>query len=291
MSPTSVDRTRTRSRAVAVVYWLSGALLLAAIGFGVLQWGKTPTGGTRGGATPAQEARTAREPIAPSRTPGWREVLSDDFSGPQLDSSKWTLYSGQPGGDPAGWWDPSHVSLADGALVISGYQDPAFGDRWVTGGVSTVPAASWTYGKFLVRFRLAAGAGIGHTISLVSEDGSWPPEIDLSEDNGRDRDSTLATLHYGPGDTKISRHVAVDLTHWHTLGLEWLPRMLRFTLDGRVWFTIHGPQVPHIPMGLAIQTQTWPCVGTWGVCPNASTPHVVRMYVDWVVVYARSERW
>lgn len=218
--------------------------------------------------------------------PGWRAVFSDDFHGSTLDTSKWRVYEGPPGGDPAGWWDPRHVSVSGGNLVISAYQDPADGSRWTSGGVTTLPAFAQTYGKYLVRFRLEPGVGIGHTVQLTAADGSWPPEVDFSEDNAKGRDRTLATLHYGPRDSKISRWTPVDLTQWNTLGVEWTPGVLRFTLNGRVWFTIRHPEVPSIPMGLAIQTQSWPCSGTWGVCPNASTPPVVRMYVDWVVAYA-----
>ena len=44
--------------------------------------------------------------------------------------------------------------------------------------------------------------------------------------------------------------------------------------------------VPAVPMVLDMQTQTWPCVGTYGRCPDLTTPKVVRMYVDWVVADA-----
>jgi beta-glucanase (GH16 family) len=222
--------------------------------------------------------------------PGWRQVFAYDFEGHTLDATKWLVYSGQPGGDPAAWFDPRHVSVSNGMLTISGYRDRADAGRWATGGISTRPGLVQTYGKYLVRFRLDPGTGIGHALLLVPADGSWPPEIDFSEDNGSGRVSTLATLHYGLHNSKLFKGTAVNLTQWHTLGVEWTPRLLQFTLDGRVWFRITGSSVPAVPMALAIQSQTWPCVRTWGRCPDSTTPPVVKMYVDWVVAYAPKPR-
>ena len=219
--------------------------------------------------------------------PGWRQVFTDDFNGRTLDSSKWRLYWGKPGGDPAGWYDPRHVSVSNGMLVISAYRDKRDGGRWATGGLSSSPGLAQTYGKYLVRFRLDPGIGVGHAALLMPADNSWPPEIDFSEDNGSGRTGTLATLHYGKHDTHEDAWLgSVNLTQWHTLGVQWSPGKLQYTIDGRIWKTMTGSSVPALPMVLDLQTQTWPCSGTWGRCPNAITPRVVRMYVDWVAAYA-----
>jgi beta-glucanase (GH16 family) len=227
-------------------------------------------------------------PMPTGNLPGWHQVFADDFSGSTLDTSKWRLYWGQPGGDPGGWFDPSHVSVANGQLVISGYRDPADGGKWATGGLSSSPGLVQTYGKYLARFRFDAGVGIAHAILLWPADNSWPPEIDFSEDNGSNRETAYATLHYGAANTQVQRQVAVNLTHWHTLGVEWTPGRLVYTLDGRPWSTLTSSHVPAIPMTLDIQTQAWACgTSTWERCPNATTPSHVNLYVDWAVAYAQ----
>ena len=66
--------------------------------------------------------------------PGWHQVFSDNFNGNRLDRSKWRLYWGKPGGDPAGWFDPRHVFVKNGLLTISAYRDRRDGGRWATGG-------------------------------------------------------------------------------------------------------------------------------------------------------------
>ncbi|MHB1833781.1 MAG: glycoside hydrolase family 16 protein [Solirubrobacteraceae bacterium] len=270
------------------------------VGIGVYELARQPVHGPSPSTSTSSAAGSASQPVVtppPQRVPmptgnlpGWREVFADDFNGSRLDTSRWRVYQGQPAGDPAGWWEPSHVAVSDGMLVISAYRDAADGGRWTSGGVSTDPGFVQTYGKYEVRFRFEQGVGIGHALLLIPQGGVWPPEIDFSEDNGSGRDTTLVTLHYPPGDQRISHHVHVNLTQWHTLGVQWTPRLLRYTLDGRVWSTTAGSEVPSLPMALAIQTQAWPCTGTWGVCPDTRTPRVVRLYVDWVVAYAPAAR-
>jgi beta-glucanase (GH16 family) len=224
-------------------------------------------------------------PTAP--VPGWREVFADDFNGSSLNGSSWSTYYGQPGGDPGAWFAGSHDSVSDGQLVISAYQDPAYGNIWVTGGLDYRVAQ--TYGKYLVRMRRDAGVGISHALILWPADEVWPPEIDFSEDNAKTQQADYATLHYGTAqDAKnISNHIAVDLTQWHTWGVEWTPGKIVYTLDGSPWATVANSDVPAEPMNLCLQTQSWAAgVNSWEGSTGPTTPPVVNMYVDWAVVYA-----
>jgi beta-glucanase (GH16 family) len=218
---------------------------------------------------------------------GWHQVLADDFTGSSLNTSIWHTYGGQPGGDPGGLWAGSHVSVANGDLVISGYRDSVFGGAWVTGGVSSSPGLKQTYGKYLVRMRMDSGVGISHIVLLWPADNSWPPEIDFSEDNGHNRSTNYGTLHYGPTNTQIQNQVAVDMTQWHTFGVEWTPGKLVYTLDGQPWATTTNANVPAVPMVLDMQTQAWGCGdNSWEACPDSTTPSQVNMDVNWVAAYA-----
>jgi beta-glucanase (GH16 family) len=88
----------------------------------------------------------------------------------------------------------------------------------------------------------------------------------------------------------VGNQVSVDLTKWHTFGVEWTPGRLVYTLDGAAWATVRNANVPSIPMVLDIQTQGWACgTSTWEQCPNATTPSRVNLYVDWAVAYARAQ--
>jgi len=215
-------------------------------------------------------------------------AFSDDFSGTSLNGNAWGAYNGQPGGDPGGWWDPSHVVVHDGMLDLQTYQDPAFGNRWVSGGVSSAYALKQTYGKYLVRFRADKGAGISTILLLWPSNGGWPPEIDFSEDGVCNRNGSTATLHYGANNSQTQYSVTADFTQWHTMGVEWTAGQLKYTLDGAVWATVNSPNVPSIPMELDAQAQAGTCGDQWAPCPDATTPAHVNMQIDWVAAYKQA---
>jgi beta-glucanase (GH16 family) len=137
--------------------------------------------------------------------------------------------------------------------------------------------------------RRDAGVGISHALVLWPSNQVWPPEVDFSEDNATDQKTNYATLHYGTAGSPldVSSHLAVDLTQWHTWGVEWTPGSIVYTLDGKTWASMVNAGVPSSPMKLCLQTQSWaPGVDGWEGVTGALTPPVVNMYVDWAVVYA-----
>jgi hypothetical protein len=213
--------------------------------------------------------------------PGWRQVFHDDFAAKGLGDT-WGKYQGQPGGDPYSLWQPSHVDQQDGMLVLEGSREDG---QWITGGVSN-SGISRLYGKWDVRLRIDASDEITYAVLLWPEDEVWPPEIDFAEDGGGPRSSTTATLHYRPDDQIIQRQLDVDLTQWHTVGVEWLPGKATYTVDGRAWATVESNEVPDVPMWLGIQTQAGGCQKGFVSCPTAGTPDRADLQVDWVSVYA-----
>lgn len=249
-----------------------------------------------GEATPTGPVpATANTPAAPSGVPmpvgdlpGWKQVFTDDFTGTTLEQPKWIVYEGQPENDPGGWFDPSRVSVRDGMLVIGAWQDPARDNLYATGGVSNRHSHTGPYGRYQIRFRADQGTGIAYVVLLwPSDDNEYPPEIDIAEDNGKDRQTVYGVLH--PTDQQTYRieefQVKADATKWHTVGLEWTPGRLVYTLDGEVWARTDGGQVPTEQMSLALQTQAWYCGHGWEACPDRSTPERVNLEVDWVVIY------
>jgi beta-glucanase (GH16 family) len=244
------------------------------------------------GVASALAARSPRR--GPDRAPAlgsthWHRVFADEFRH-GLSRARWGRYSGQPAGDPGGWWDPSHVVVRRGILNLETYRDPRFGGRWVSGGVSSARALKQRYGKYLVRFRVDRGKGIAAVLLLFPSADHWPPEIDFAESGGitSARTSMAATLHYGsrPDDHQIQRIVHGDFTRWHTIGVEWTPRRLAYTLDGRRWAVLRSAHVPDEPMELDLQAQAGTCGDRYAPCPDASTPRRVTLQVDRVIAYA-----
>lgn len=229
----------------------------------------------------------ALPPIHARSNSEWRLVFYDNFRH-GLPASRWGRYSGQPGGDPGGWWSPTHAVVAQGVLNLATYRDPRYGGRWVSAGVSSAPALKQTYGKYEARVRMDPGKGVAFVALLWPVRNVWPPEIDFAENGGETsaRDHIAATLHYGGDDSQIQRTLPVDLTGWHVVGVEWRPGELSYTIDGRRWAVVRNRIVPAQPMEFDLQTQTGTCGVADAPCPDHTTPAHVNVQVQWVAAYA-----
>jgi hypothetical protein len=220
-----------------------------------------------------------------AKAPVWRMTLNENFRH-GLAKGTWDLYSGQAVGDPGGFFAPSHVSVANGILTLDSYRDPSFGDRWVSGGISSRPAVRQTYGKYLVRARMDAGVGIIGAALLWPARGAAPPQVNFAKDVGYSTARDRFTASVQPtGGLTVSRSIDADWSRWRTVGVEWTPGQLVFTLDGKAWASIRGGDVPDGPMQMDIQSQAATC-GPGSTCPGTSTPAHVRLDVAWVRIYA-----
>ncbi|MBV9421904.1 MAG: glycoside hydrolase family 16 protein [Solirubrobacterales bacterium] len=236
-------------------------------------------------------ALAAAVAVSVAPTGKWRRVFFDDFTH-GLRSSHWGVYSGQPGGDPGGWWSPAHAVVAHGVLNLETYRDPRYGWRWVSAGISSAPALTQTYGKYEVRVRVDRGKGVSFVALLWPSGNTWPPEIDFAENGGGTtaRDHITATLHYGSDNAQIARTLPIDLTRWHTVGVEWLPGKLIYTIDGRQWALVWSDAVPDQRMEMDLQTQAGTCGDSYAPCPDAQTPAHVNAQIQWVAAYAYQGR-
>lgn len=287
-----MSTTRRKLVVAAAAVVLVGSL----VSFGVIRWAGSgdDTGGPGPGwptapqpTGPDGSATASGVPMPVGNLPGWRQVFTDDFAGTELDESKWFAYEGQPAGDPGGYFHPSHVSVRDGRLVIGAWPEEEQDGLYVTGGISNRNAFSQTYGRFDIRFRAQQGTGIAYALLLWTSANDPLPEVDIAEDNGKDRRTIYGVLHPADPDADAKEFtVEADATQWHTVGLEWTPERLVYTLDGEEWATVDGPEVPEVPMGLALQTQAWYCGHSWEACPDETTPDRVDLEIDWVTIYA-----
>ena len=198
--------------------------------------------------------------------------LHDSFTN-GIASTRWGSYEGQPGGNPYSYWMHSHVQGYNGSALLRGYRD---GGRYVTGGFMLNSIAQ-TYGKYVVRAKFDRSTIIQHAMLLWPTSG-WPPEVDFSE--GPTSLGVMATSHWSAANSQMHAFKKVDMTQWHTYGVEWTPTRLLFTIDGAGWATMGGSAVPRQPMKLAIQTVA--------VAPVPSTLPEVRMSIADVYVWSYS---
>ena len=217
---------------------------------------------------------------APGNVPGWRLTYSTDFPGNSLPSN-WGAYSGQPGSDPDGKWDPANVAVSGGELHF-------YASNGATGGVS-FGGNPQTYGMYQVRMKgdYEPGINISDILLLWPDSNVWPPEIDFFEDSGGDRSNYLATVHPGPnGQNSNQVHVNVNnnnATQWHTYGVQWTPSTITFTVDGQSVGSVSQSDTgswPNIAMNLDIQSQN--------LGPAQPANGTETMTVAWVAEYAMS---
>ncbi|MGP7996360.1 MAG: family 16 glycosylhydrolase [Streptosporangiaceae bacterium] len=220
---------------------------------------------------------------APGSMPGWRLVYSTDFPGNSLPSG-WDAYTGQPGGDPYGSWNPANVSVSGGALHLMATSSGQ-------GGVAYYGNPQ-TYGMYLVRMKgdYEPGLSINNLAILwPAASGVWPPEVDFFQDLGGSRQSFSASLHAGPDGNSSCCVIASPTqdsngTQWHTYGVQWTPTAITYTIDGRPWGAVQRSslappaQWPTIPMNLTLQSQNQASAQ-----PNGQ---IETMTVAWVAEYA-----
>jgi hypothetical protein len=219
----------------------------------------------------------------PGSVAGWRLTYSTDFPGNSLPSG-WGAYSGEPGGDPFGNWEPSSVSVGGGALHLMATSS-------AQGGVHFYGNPQ-TYGMYLVRMKgdYEPGLSINNLAILwPSQQGVWPPEVDFFQDSGGSRQSFSASLHAGPDGNSSCCIIASPTqdsngTAWHTYGVQWTPSAITYTIDGRVWASVSSSslsspaQWPTIPMDLTLQSQNQDSAQPSGT--------IETMTVAWVAEYA-----
>jgi hypothetical protein len=216
--------------------------------------------------------------LGPNALPGFTQSYSNDFTGTSLPSG-WDVYTGTAGGDTSSQWASNHVSVGAGLLTLSTFQDPAYNNNWVTGGLCQCGVAK-TYGAYFVRSRVTGAGPTG--VELLFPTVGWPPEIDFNETGGQTTSTTATNIWAISGTSRSQQQssVNINMTQWHTWGVIWTPQTITYTVDGQVWGTVtNSSEIPNVPMTLDLQQQTWCSSGY--ACPT--TPE--SMQVDWVSEY------
>jgi beta-glucanase (GH16 family) len=185
--------------------------------------------------------------VAAPDTQAERTVFFEDFSGAELDRSRWNVVvTGRTVNDEQQAYvdSPDVLFLRDGALVIQPRSRPGFKTPegrafdFISGRIDTRSKVTFTYGVVAARMKLAAGAGLWPAFWALGE-GRWPDtgEIDIMENVG-DPGWTSVALH-GPGyfgDTPLVKRTPMaggDATSWHIYSVDWSRDALVFSVDDR----------------------------------------------------------
>lgn len=242
---------------------------------------------------------------------GWAShdglIWSDEFTGPagqRPSAAKWTYDVGGHG------WGNRELETytrsrrnahldGHGNLVIAARRGRNGGPRYTSARIKTQHRFDFKYGKVAVRMRVPAGQGLWPAFWMLGsaiDHVGYPRcgEIDVMELLGQQPRVVYGTVH-GPGpdlDVGIGGHRRAQrsLAHgFHVYGARWTPHLVRFTLDGRPYFTARRADYPQRdvwaldqPMFMILNLAVG---GDWPGPPDSSTRFPARLAVDWVRVW------
>lgn len=233
--------------------------------------------------------------------PGWRLVMSQDFTQPAPLGTfagrypGWAGYDGyrdtsrnlgRPAAEQGIYDSATTTSVHDGVLDVllhtSGSTPQVMAVTPVLPGRTS---AALTYGRFAFRFRVDPVA-VYRMADLL-----WPAdenraegEVDFPEGNlsgnadGYSHDVTGADPSRNTWALPTGKPMAGG---WHVAVIEWIPGRLTYQLDGTSWSTSDLTAVPTSPMRWVMQLESgltlWPP-------PQDARGHVL---VDWMAVWTR----
>ena len=227
-------------------------------------------------------------------------AFSDEFEGPEIDTTRWYVENGHqnywPDTEP--WrrnFKKENVYIQDGALVIRaakeqiGYSTGAI----VTGKKGQPLPFEQAFGRFEARMRLATQPGHGGAfwlwnVSQGNVDGSGRDgtEIDIFERIWL-TDVCDHALHwdgYGPESgsaVQMVNGMGLNDGGWHVVRLDWYPDKYVFFIDGKeTWRTTAGG-VSQTPNFVIFSDE----IVSWGSGPIEDAVLPDYFYVDYVRVY------
>jgi hypothetical protein len=228
--------------------------------------------------TPDVTEPSGLAPPSATALAGYSQSYVNDFTGTTLPMG-WNVFTGVPGADPGGHFGISHVVVNGGVLELITYRNPAWHNRWVTGGLCQCGLAK-TYGAYFVRSRVTA-PGPNEAELLWPAGKLWPPEIDFNETGGSVT-STSTSVHFGSTNHIVRSLININMTQWHTWGVIWTPNYIQYTVDGLVWGSFHvSSEISRVKMTLDFEQRQ--ICSEHRQCPTVPT----SMLIDWVSEYAR----
>ncbi len=262
------------------------------------------------------------EPAPPAPTPGWSLAWADEFNDTTVDPAKWSVFNNSTFGDgnkELACLMAGNVTEGGGHLTIRadklstpkvcGSKDTRFpeGRSYTSGFLETRNKASFTHGRFEVRFKAPIGAG--------TSKGLWPAfwlrptdggigELDVVEIIGSDTataatqtNKVMHTLHYDYKGTHAKQGGSYRLpsggwdTAFHTAAVEWEPGAIRWYIDGVLTYQRTLATTPWLdeafgrPFYLRLNMAVG---GSWPGSPDSATKFPADYVIDYVRVYQRT---
>ncbi len=186
----------------------------------------------------------------------WKLVWQDEFSGTELDKTKWNnegaTGAGGYGNKELQDYEWDYQEVKDGKFIIKPQFDydtinkKAVPDSYYSTKVWTKGHHTWTYGKFEFRAKMPKGRGTWAAGWMLGTGvgGNWPTcgEIDVFETTSQIAKTNIPqSLHMkkfnGMPSSSGNKHWDTTIndatTAFHTYAVEWYPTYIKFTIDGK----------------------------------------------------------
>lgn len=208
------------------------------------------------------------EPDLPARDDSWKLVWAEEFDGDGPDPEIWEHETGFKRNRELQWYQQDNIRCRDGHLIIEGRREqianPNFEKgsrswqkvrrfaRYTSGSLITRPEHSWKFGRWEIRARFPAKAGLWPAIWTTGH-GKWPQagEIDIMEFY---RGLILAnTVHGGESREQVwnSSRTPIEEFHaetwdekFHDWVMLWDEERIAFYLDGHLLNEVDLTTIP-----------------------------------------------
>ena len=237
-------------------------------------------------------------------------VWADEFDADgKPDPQRWCYDTGGSGwgNHELQYYTPGdNADIANGLLTIEVRKESLGGMDYTSCRMATRKLGDWLYCKVEARAKLPSGVGTWPAVWMLPTDwayGAWPAsgEIDIMEHVGYDPNVIVQSVHtdryHGASPKNHSVRVEGVCEEFHTYGLEWLPDMIIFSVDGETTWTYRPTDYSSAPT-----KELWPFDkrmhllvnfafgGDWGGYAGIDEGCLPAQYeVDYIRVYQSPE--
>jgi beta-glucanase (GH16 family) len=228
-------------------------------------------------------AQTHKKEIAKAADalpPGWELKFADEFNSSSIDYRKWSPHA--PGKIVFGGqqtWSPAAITFSGGEAHLTAAKTA---NGYTSAAMTTLGSFEQKFGRFEIRFRMPAGAGLEPLLRLLPLGGADQPSIDVMRASGAHPSTALFANRWV--EANLDRDYSgswdgVDFSNgFHTVAAEWDEEKIVWSVDGLERF-VSWDGIPQQPMYLTV------CLEVRD--PDARTNFPATLDIDYIRVFAR----